>query len=504
MEPTRRLWAVAALAAGLAVFGVVLARPLALAGTVLVGAWLVSRQYLFARAMADLTDNLSLSQSPAQIGVRTNESVPVTLSATLEAPSRLACRIRGGLPTAVVAEGSPDVSLDPGTTTATVTVDARWPIAGRHTFDRATLVATDGLFREHVPVGATPTVTVEPRGPRNLHVGEGGERIATAYGEHDAGRFGSGLEPAELREYVPGDAADRIDWNATARLGEPYVREFDAETDRTTMVVMDHREALSRGRDGETELDYLREVALAVADSARRVGDPLGLVSVGDDGVTNRFEPTTAADRYETVRRTILELEPTTATDARIDERASTRTDVDGANAYRPRTARRRAQTKTLADVRQTLAALEGQDDALARTVRPFYADRDPYLELFDSQPLYRAVRTTVAREQGRVFTVLCTDDSAPAELRETVKLASQEGGSVLVLLAPSVLYEAGGLTDVDRAYEWYVEFEDLRRELARLEGVTALEVGPGDRLSTVLAAGRGRTARGPAGGGHS
>ncbi|WP_255681357.1 hypothetical protein [Natrinema sp. SYSU A 869] len=59
------------------------------------------------------------------------------------------------------------------------------------------------------------------------------------------------------------------------------------------------------------------------------------------------------------------------------------------------------------------------------------------------------------------------------------------------VLLAPSVLYEPGGLADVEQAYDRYIEFEEFRRELSRMDNVRALEVGPADRLATVLEAGR-------------
>jgi len=32
-----------------------------------------------------------------------------------------------------------------------------------------------------------------------------------------------------------------IDWKSTARLGEPYVRETEGETDRHTALLVDHR-----------------------------------------------------------------------------------------------------------------------------------------------------------------------------------------------------------------------------------------------------------------------
>jgi len=61
------------------------------------------------------------------------------------------------------------------------------------------------------------------------------------------------------------------------------------------------------------------------------------------------------------------------------------------------------------------------------------------------------------------------------------------------VFLTPSILFDPGGLVDLEAAYDRYVEFEEFRRDLARLPGVSAFEVGPGDRLDAVLATGRDR-----------
>ncbi|NUB91472.1 DUF58 domain-containing protein [Haloterrigena sp. SYSU A121-1] len=484
MKPTRRLWAVASLAAFLAGVAVVTARPLLLGGAGLVGSWIVARQYRFYRTLEETVDALAVEQSAARAGVRTGETVPVTLSARLAAPSPLAVAIEGGLPTAAAADDSLSLSLDPTTSATTRTVDVTWPTAGHHRFDEPTVTATDGFLRETVSLGTAPTVTVEPRGPRTIHVGEGGDRITMAYGEHEAGRLGSGIEPAELREYMPGDTADRIDWKATARLATPHVREYEAETDRRTLLVVDHRASLATGRPDETELDYLREVALATAASAHRLGDPVGLRTVGDEGITFRLDPTTTPVAYDRIRRRLLDLEPTTDPSA---------AGGIGRKSRRRRTPPLRSSGFTAADARAKRIGLGDDDDRFAATLRPFYAAREGYRERIESDPLYGAVRRAHSGNTEGLWTILFTDDSRPSELRETVKLARGNGNSVLVLLAPTVLYEPDGLADVEDAYDRYVEFEDLRRDLARMSRVTALEVGPQDRLSTVLSDGRAR-----------
>ncbi len=71
--------------------------------------------------------------------------------------------------------------------------------------------------------------------------------------------------------------------------------------------------------------------------------------------------------------------------------------------------------------------------------------------------------------------------------------MARANDAAVTVFLAPTILYEPGGLADVERASDRYREFEALRRDLARLDRVRAFEVGPGDRLATVLESGRER-----------
>jgi hypothetical protein len=119
-------------------------------------------------------------------------------------------------------------------------------------------------------------------------------------------------------------------------------------------------------------------------------------------------------------------------------------------------------------------------------------------VERVADDPLFATVETFVGRLQGTVWTVILTDDRHRAELREAVKVARRGDDRVLVFLAPSVLFDADGLADLDRAYERYRGFEEFRRDLDGFERVTAFEVAPGDRLQAVLSARtRQRAARG-------
>ena len=568
MYLTRRSWAIVALAVVLAGFGVVVDRPIALAGTALIGAWFLVRQYAFVRRLERVADGLTVTQVSDRRVARIGETDRITLTATMvdpdssdasgdssasdritaetddtantddirprERPPPLDLSIVAGVPTAAIVSEPLDLTLDADTPatdtpaaetpTATTSTTVEWPVAGRHTFDPVAVTATDGWFGETLAMGAAPTVIVEPRGPRAIHVGQGGTRIAVSFGEHRADRTGSGIEPAELREYTAGDVAARIDWKATARLASLHVREFEAETDRRTAIVVDARRALATGPPDETKLDHLRQVALAVLASARRLGDPVGLVVVGDDGIVRRIPANTAAETVGRIRRELLGVEPVSEADAMTGaatvtgtnpesdaEPATGSTRVSGAEPaaradsvlgaepmsghVSTPTGRQTAmaaagRTTTAADAGAIHADLEGHD-AFDRTLAPFFADRKAYVERIESAPLFAAVEELLILERGSPWTVICTDDTARAELRETVSNVVNRGGSALVAIAPSVLYEPADLADADRAYDRYVEFEEFRRELHRLPKVTALEVGPADRLATVLESGR-------------
>ena len=58
---------------------------------------------------------------------------------------------------------------------------------------------------------------------------------------------GHGSEPGETRPYQPGDDVRRIDWNVTARLQEPHVRETIADRELETWALVDLSASLGFG-----------------------------------------------------------------------------------------------------------------------------------------------------------------------------------------------------------------------------------------------------------------
>jgi len=132
---------------------------------------------------------------------------------------------------------------------------------------------------------------------------------------------------------------------------------------------------------------------------------------------------------------------------------------------------------------------LTNDSSPFGTTLQPYLQETEGYVQRIADNPLFRTVETYLAGRGGTNWTFLFTDDREPTEIRETVKLLRNDGGRVVVFLTPQVLFESGGLANLDDAYGRYTSFEEFRRSLAVMDRVTAFEVGPGDRLDAVLGA---------------
>jgi uncharacterized protein (DUF58 family) len=489
MGVTRRFWGEAGVVVVLVGAAVLFGRPTLLVGAAGVAGWLLAQQYAYVRAVSNARRDLGVTQSATREAVRVGDEVRVVLDAELASPASVAIDIEATPPVGVeVVEEAVEedvcnlrTSLAVGERTATTAFPVRSRLAGSYAFDRATATATDeaGRFRTAFPVGSSLELTVNPREPTNVHVGVGGESLEAPYGEYASDERGPGLELAEIRAYVPGDEVNRIDWNATARLGQPHVREFETRTERRTVLLVDCRASMGEGPDGETEFDYARQVALAVLAHARDRGDPIAFYAVGEAGLLVDQSPTSVDEGYALCERRLRALEPEPSSDSEPSNDSTGESYREGLETHSPATARRRAER------------LRGEDSPFADRLDPFFADADPYVERVTDDPLYRTARTRLGRLSGAVTTVVLTDDARPTETREVAKVARRSGDRVLAFLTPSALFD--GDSDLEAAYDRYADFERFRRELANLDRVSAYEVGPGDRLDALLAANRTR-----------
>jgi uncharacterized protein (DUF58 family) len=92
---------------------------------------------------------------------------------------------------------------------------------------------------------------------------------------------GRGIEFDEVRPYVPGDEVRDIDWNVTARLGQPYVKRFVEERELTVLLVVDVSRSMRFGTAGQEKRELAAELCAVLGFAALRNDDRVGLVLVG-------------------------------------------------------------------------------------------------------------------------------------------------------------------------------------------------------------------------------
>jgi uncharacterized protein (DUF58 family) len=102
-------------------------------------------------------------------------------------------------------------------------------------------------------------------------------------GDYRSTLLGEGTELAQVRPYIPGDDVRHIDWNVTARTGEPHVRVYLAERVLVTWLVLDTSPSMQFGTAERRKADVAEGVAIAVGHIATRRGNRLGFVTFGDE-----------------------------------------------------------------------------------------------------------------------------------------------------------------------------------------------------------------------------
>lgn len=102
-------------------------------------------------------------------------------------------------------------------------------------------------------------------------------------GEYQSAFKGRGMEFAEVREYTYGDDIRQIDWNVTARSGDPYIKKFEEEREQTLMLCVDISPSGIFGSKNQSKMELSIEICAVLAFSAIKNGDKVGLVLFTDE-----------------------------------------------------------------------------------------------------------------------------------------------------------------------------------------------------------------------------
>jgi len=102
-------------------------------------------------------------------------------------------------------------------------------------------------------------------------------------GDHRTLMRGAGLDLADLREYQHHDDVRHIDWNVTARLQTPYVRQFTEDRELSAWFLVDLSASVDFGSNVFTKRTVAREFVAVLARLLTRRGNRVGALLYGNN-----------------------------------------------------------------------------------------------------------------------------------------------------------------------------------------------------------------------------
>jgi len=129
-----------------------------------------------------------------------------------------------------------------------------------------------------------------------------------AGGYHSAFK-GRGMEFEEVRQYQVGDDVRTIDWNVSARYGEPFVKLYREERELTVMLVVDVSGSQHFGTHEQFKEELVAEICATLSISAIRNNDKVGLICFSDR-VEAYIPPRKGTKHVLRVIRELLAIEP--------------------------------------------------------------------------------------------------------------------------------------------------------------------------------------------------
>jgi uncharacterized protein (DUF58 family) len=111
-------------------------------------------------------------------------------------------------------------------------------------------------------------------------------------GMHKSQAFGSSVEFAEYREYMPGDPITRIDWPVYARSDRYVIRRYHEDVSIRCYVLLDTSASMGFGGEtGMTKLEYGCHLAAGLMYTMVSQGDTASLITFSGM-VDKHYEPT--------------------------------------------------------------------------------------------------------------------------------------------------------------------------------------------------------------------
>jgi uncharacterized protein (DUF58 family) len=208
-------------------------------------------------------------------------------------------------------------------------------------------------------------------------------------GEYHSVFKGRGIEFSEVRQYDAGDDVRLIDWNVTARMGVPYVKQFIEERELTVLLAVDVSGSSGFTSTAVTKRELAAEVAATLAFAAVSNNDRVGLLTFSDR--VEQYVPPGKSRRH--VLRMVREL--------LYHEPASYGTNIGAALTYLSRVAKRRAIVFLISDFfdagwEQALRAASLRHEVVALTLTDPREETLPDVGLIEIEDAETGLRALV------------------------------------------------------------------------------------------------------------
>ena len=127
-------------------------------------------------------------------------------------------------------------------------------------------------------------------------------RTQISFGNYLSARVGEGIEPGEIRAFMPGDRSRRINWRASLRLRQLYVTQYHEERNADVVLMLDTLSEAGGRPCSTIDLSVRAAGALANAYMARK--DRVGLIVFG--GALSWIKPATGLRQAEALLEGML------------------------------------------------------------------------------------------------------------------------------------------------------------------------------------------------------
>ena len=128
-------------------------------------------------------------------------------------------------------------------------------------------------------------------------------------GEYHSAFKGRGMSFSEVRDYQYGDDVRNIDWNVTARTGDPHIKIFEEERELTVMLVIDLSGSSFFGTTNRMKNELLTELTAVLAFSAINNNDKVGVLFF-TDRIEKFIPPKKGKQHILRIIRELLNFEP--------------------------------------------------------------------------------------------------------------------------------------------------------------------------------------------------